>query len=239
MQEPEHNRVRDNIIWLSIRPIGRDALLYPSVKDPWKTLDILPTRDLDKIKAAYRVHAQRIHPDKAVTLQERRRCTQRFVELREAYVHATFRAQYEADLQPLYIRLPPDPSENAFLSNDWFLAAVVLAAVLFGFGLIWMSAGYAVHYTAHTVHVLPMVQSIATFACVPLTASASRHVGAVPLQCRNTDAAVPCRPISTGGCRVPKPTVCQAKGFLLHCTSPLSGVHTQWRWRRSPRDDTL
>ncbi len=118
------------------------------MNDPWQTLHIVPTRDLGKIKAAYRVHAQRFHPDKAQTLEEKACSTLQFIELREAYMDAKFRAQHEVDLQPLHIRRPPDLSENALLSNDWFVATVAFVAGLVGFWLLWVNAPY---YTTHDV----------------------------------------------------------------------------------------
>lgn len=145
------------------------------MKDPWEVLRIPPTRDLGKIKAAYRVRAQKSHPDKAPTVEGKRRCTLYFIELREAYTHAKFRAQYESDLQPLRIRRPPDLSENALLSNDWFLAAVVVAASLFGFWLIWVSAEHVPHYTVHT---LSVVQAGLVFAWARIQAFGSRHAEA-------------------------------------------------------------
>ena len=110
---------------------------YLGMKDPWKVLCILPTRDLDKIKAAYRAHVQRFHPDKAVTVEQERRYTVCFIELREAYRHATRMARYAPDLQPpLITRRPPDLSQNALLSQDWFVGLIVIAAGAFGLWLL-------------------------------------------------------------------------------------------------------
>lgn len=106
------------------------------MSNPWRILRITPTRDLGKIKAAYRAHAQQFHPDKARTPGERECCTWRFIELRNAYIAAKRVAQYEGDLQLLNVRRPPDLSENVLLSNDWFMATVVIVAGLFGFWLL-------------------------------------------------------------------------------------------------------
>lgn len=106
------------------------------MNDPWQILRIPPTRDLGKIKAAYRAHAQQFHPDKARTPEERACCTRRFIELRNAYIAAKRVAEYQCDFQRLNLRRPPDLSENALLSNDWFMASVVIVAGLFGFWLL-------------------------------------------------------------------------------------------------------
>lgn len=144
------------------------------MKDPWATLRILPTRDLSKIKAAYRAHAQKVHPDKARTHQEKKQYTIQFIELREAYVYAMFLARYEPELQPPPMRRPPDLIKDTILSRDWFMAALVIAAGIFGLWLVSMSAGYASHEAAQ--HPLPVIQSIQTVVLTRRVAFARRKV---------------------------------------------------------------
>lgn len=144
------------------------------MNDPWQTLCIMPTRDLGKIKAAYRTRAQRFHPDKARTPEGKACCTLQFIELQEAYMDAKFRAQYEPDLQPLHIRRPPDLSKNALLSNAWFMAMVAAAAGLFGFWLLWVNAPY---YATHDALSLTHSIVVAGLTRIPTLAWVGRAVG--------------------------------------------------------------
>lgn len=147
------------------------------MKNPWKTLDILPTRDLGKIKAAYRVCAQRFHPDKARTSEEKKHHTLHFIEVQEAYARAKFMAQYALDLQPLHIRYPPDPCESAILGNDWLMAAVVIVAGSFGFWLIGVSSVNAVDMPPHKVHALLVGQATFVFAWIRRPGSGAGRAG--------------------------------------------------------------
>ncbi|MDN5848361.1 MAG: J domain-containing protein [Nitrococcus sp.] len=180
------------------------------MKDPWKTLRIMPTRDLARIKTAYRAHAQKYHPDKALSLEEARHYTLRFIELREAYRNATLMAQYESDLQPLGILHPTDLSKNSLLSNEWFVGAIAIAAGLFGFWLVWLSAP---HYAVHT---LPMTQSV-LFVALTRMQSCGR-------QRQSQRNALRWLARFASGVPRRRATVCQPGGFLLHCRAILA----QW-----------